>query len=122
MVKSIYNTVENIKSRSDEYDWNNLSNLSSIEGYSHFIKILADIIDECAPEKEILIRKRILSEKIERMTTGLMKSSRIRDVLHKKALNNNTTVTYWTKCIDYRNQFNRIKRIAKESYYKQLQE
>jgi hypothetical protein len=114
-------TVEIIKTKLNEYDWNILSNMSSNEGYSHFIKLLTDIIDECAPEKEIIINKKnIIREKW--MTTGLMKSAKTRDILHKKALKNKTTGTHWNKFIEYRNQFNRIKRIAKESYYKQLLE
>jgi len=39
------------------------------------------------------------------MITGLMRSSRTRNILHKKALKNNTTVTYCTKFIEYRNKF-----------------
>jgi len=76
---------------------------------------------EYAPEKEITIKKKNIIRE-EWMTTGLMKSARTRDILHKKALKNKTTGTHWTKFIEFRNHFNRIKRIAKESYYKQLLE
>ena len=54
------------------------------------------------------------------MTPGLMKSARTRDSLYKKGLKNNKIGTHWNTFIAYRNQFNRIKRIAKETYYKQL--
>ena len=40
------------------------------------------------------------------MSIGLMKSSRTRDILNKKPVKNNTTETYWTNLIEYRNQFN----------------
>ena len=56
------------------------------------------------------------------MTPGLMKSLRTRDLMYKKALKNKKVGTLWNKFIEYRNQFNRIKRIAKETYYKQLLE
>ena len=42
--------------------------------------------------------------------------------MYKKALKNKKVGTLWKKFIEYRNQFNRIKRIAKEAYYKQLLE
>ena len=42
--------------------------------------------------------------------------------MYKKALKNKKVGTLWNKFIEYRNQFNRIKRIAKETYYKQLLE
>ena len=56
------------------------------------------------------------------MTPGLMKSARTRDLMYKKALKSKKVGTLWNKVIEYRNQFNRIKRIAKETYYKQLLE
>ena len=51
-----------------------------------------------------------------------MKSVRTRDILQKKALKINTTGKYWTKFIEYRNQFNRNKRITKQLCCKQLLE
>ena len=70
--------------------------------------------------KKIIKKNNIIRE--EWITTGLMKSARTIYILHKKALKNNTTVTFWIKFIEYRNKFNRIKRIEKESYYEQLLE
>jgi len=67
--------------------------MSSNEGFSYFIKILTDILDDCAPEKEIIIKKNNIIRE-EWMTTGFMKSVRTRYILHKKALRNNTAVTY----------------------------
>ena len=51
--------IESIKNKVNEYEWNNLSNMSAEEGYTHFIKSLTNIIDDCAPEKEIIIKKNI---------------------------------------------------------------
>ena len=97
----------------DEFDWNILYIISFDEGYYHLIKILTDKLDECAPEKDIIIKKKNSIRREDWMTTGLMKSARTRDILNKKALRNNTTGTYWTKFIEYRYKFDRIKRIAK---------
>ena len=36
--------------------------MSVEEGYTHFIKTLTNVIDECAPEKDIIIKKIILLE------------------------------------------------------------
>ena len=44
-----------MKTKLNEYEWNILSNMSVEEGYTHFIKTLTNFIDECAPEKEIII-------------------------------------------------------------------
>ena len=113
--------IESMKTKLNEYEWNILSNMSVEEGYTHFIKTLTNFIDECAPEKEIIIKKNnIIRDKW--MTPGLMKSARTRDLMYKKALKNKKVGTLWNKFIEYRNQFNRIKRIAKETYYKQLLE
>ena len=77
--------IESITNKLNEYEWNILSNMSAEEGYSHFLKSLTNIIDECAPEKEIIIKKlNIIRDKW--MTAGLMKSARTRDSLYKKGL------------------------------------
>ena len=68
-------------------------------------------------KKKLLLKKNILRDNW--MTPGLMKSARKRDLMYKKALK---VGTLWNKFIEYRNQFNQIKRIAKETYYKQLLE
>ena len=52
--------IESMKTKLNEYEWNILSNMSVGEGYTHFIKTLTNCIDECAPEKEIIIKKKIL--------------------------------------------------------------
>ena len=93
------NKVEITKTELNEFDWKCFSNMSSNEGYSDFIKILTDILDEYAPEKEIIIKEKN-SIREEWMTTGLVKSCRTRDILHKKALMKNTTGTYLTNISD----------------------
>ena len=57
-VRSMTNSkIESIQNKLNEYEWNNLCNMSAEEGYTHFIKSLTNIIDEC--EKEIIITKNI---------------------------------------------------------------
>ena len=76
-----------MKTKLNEYEWNILSNMSVEEGYTHLIKTLTNFIDKCAPEKEIIIKKKnIIRDKW--MTPGLIKSARTRYLMHKKALKN----------------------------------
>ena len=49
-----------MKTKLNEYEWNILSNMSVEEGYTHFIKTLTNVIDECAPEKDIIIKKKYI--------------------------------------------------------------
>ena len=67
--------IESMKTKLNEYEWNMLSNMSVEEGYTHFIKKLTNFIDECAPEKKLLLKKKnIITDKW--VTPGLIKSAR----------------------------------------------
>ena len=50
--------IESITNKLNKYDWNILPNMSAEEGYTHVIKLLTNIIVDCAPEKEIIIKKK----------------------------------------------------------------
>ena len=95
--------------------------MTSEKKYNYFIDILSQVIDIFAPEKEVINhQKHIIREPWT--SSGLLKSSQTKDKLHRKyILNDNSEVTH-AKFIKYRNQFHKIKRIAKETYYRTLLE
>ena len=95
--------------------------MTSEKKYNYFIDILSQVIDKYAPEKEVTIHQNhIIREPW--MSSGLLKSSQTKDKLHRKyILNDNSEVTH-AKFIKYSNQFHKIKRIAKETYYRTLLE
>ena len=51
------------------------------------------------------------------MTTGLLKSSKTRDILFRKCIGKPKQSQSYTNFIRYRNNFNRIKRVCKQNYY-----
>ena len=54
------------------------------------------------------------------MTKGLLKSSRVKDKLFRKCTGTAKSSLEYQKYIVYRNKFNSLKRIAKQSYYSNL--
>ena len=89
------------------------------QGYNQFMNIVTQLLEKYAPEKVVKIPKRRII-KNPWMTSGLLKSARTRDTLYAKSLNkpkDNITVLKFTK---YRNTFNKIKKVAKESYFANL--
>jgi len=95
--------------------------MTSEEGYNYFIDILSQAIDKFAHEKEVIIhQKHIIREPW--MSSGLLKSSQTKDKPYRKYILNDKTEVTHAKFIKYRNQFHKIKRIAKETYYRTLLE
>jgi len=111
-------SVTNIENELNRTDWNVLLNMSADQGYDCFVNTLTNCLDQYAPEKQVFIKfKHVIRQ--EWMTNGLMKSSNVKDRLHKKFMKDKSE-SNWTKFIEYRNQFNRLKTKAKEMHYKHI--
>jgi len=113
--------INNIITSLTNSNWAVLDIMTSEEGYNYFIDILSQVIDKFAPEKEVIIhQKHIIREPW--MSSGLLKSSQTKDKLHRKYILNDKSEVTHAQFIKYRNKFHKIKRIAKETYYRILLE
>ena len=111
--------INNIINFLTNNNWDVLDNMTSEDGYNYFINHLSQVIDKFAPEKVVIIPKtHIIREPW--MSLGLLKSSQTKDKLYRKYILSERSEASHTKFIIYRNQFHKIKRIAKETYYKTL--
>jgi hypothetical protein len=118
--KLTQNVYDEVGSILQETDWNILDNMSIDDAYTFFIHTLTTILNELAPVREIKIpTKYVIRDPW--LTKGLLKSSRTRQKLYKKyILNKTNTTNLHEKYVKYRNLYNSLKRIAKQSYYKDL--
>lgn len=111
--------IDEIKQEIRNTDWTGLNNVDANNAYSQFIEKLNLIINTFAPEREVLIHpKNVIVE--EWMTKGLMKSSYRLNRLYRKCVNKPKTDDMHTRYIEQRNLYNRLKRIAKKTYYESL--
>ena len=80
---------------------------------------LNDIIDEEAPEVLVRIKpSRVIHQPW--MTRGLIKSSYTLNEMYRKKLGKDKNHNYYINYAKYRNLFNNLKKIAKQSHYRQL--
>ena len=109
--------VSNIINHLISIDWVHLlENLNVNEANDMFNKTLSYALDRFAPEKSITINpKNVIRHSW--MTPALLKSSKTRDKLYRKSLGKAKDNMAYTNFIKYRNCFNRLKRIAKQTYY-----
>jgi len=89
--------------------------------HNYFITKFNEIIDQIAPEKEIIIKNKY-TPKEKWFTKGLLKSSRNKDKLYRKSINKPKTDETHIKYVKYRNLFNKIKRSTKAKYYNDVLE
>ena len=73
-------------------------------------------MDQFAPEKSKLIAHKNRLRQCW-MTSALLKSSKTLDKLYKKCIGKSKESTAYSNFINYRNIFNKLKRIAKQKYY-----
>jgi hypothetical protein len=106
-----------LNKRLTEENWNFLQNLPAEEGYTLFVNKLQDIIKAEAPIKTVTLSPKAIKHE-PWLTKGILKSSRTQIKLYNKKIkephDNIRDNAYKT----YRNMLNKIKRIAKKSYYK----
>ena len=113
--------VQEIKMKLSGTDWNYLLDLDVGDIYHSFINKLNIILDETAPVKKITLKpKHIMREPW--MTKGLSISSRKVPRLFKKTIGKERTHHAFEQYIRYRNLYNQLKRIAKQSHYGQILE
>lgn len=108
-----------IKRDIESSNWDYLNTLSVNGAYNSLVQFISNSLDRHAPEKTITIpRHRIIKEPW--MTLGLMKSGQIREKLFKQQIGKPRCDNAHLKFIEYRNLLNKIKKVAKQSYYADL--
>ena len=98
-----------------------LQNMTVDIAYDYLLDKLLEITNIHAPEKNVVIPSKQVKRKAW-MSSGIMKSAKMRDHLYKKCIGTPKTHYNYVKFIQYRNIFNKLKRIAKQLYYKELLE
>ena len=111
-MKAIYQKLE-------RYDWAVLDKLTSNDAYNIFLHAVTNIIDNVAPMKTInLPTKRIIREPW--MTKGILKSSNNLDKLYKRSIKKHRDHPFHKEFRTYRNNFNKLKKLANQQYYHNL--
>ncbi len=108
--------IENIKNDLSNIDWNFVEELPVDSAYSSFIDTISHTLDKFAPQKISKIRPNNIIQQ-PWMTPGLVKSSSMQDKLYKKSLGKDKSHPDAILYTSYRNNFNRLKRLAKHNYY-----
>jgi hypothetical protein len=112
------NIIE-IRNKLERYDWAVLDKLTSNDAYNIFLHAVTNIIDNVAPMKTInLPTKRIIREPW--MTKGILKSSNNLDKLYKRSIKKHRDHPFHKEFRTYRNNFNKLKKLAKQQYYHNL--
>ena len=110
---------EQIKANLDGTDWTYLNDVGIDQAYVSFSYKLKETLDNFAPEKCVTIpNKRIIRDPW--VTVGILKSSKNLDKLFRAKLNQPVGHASHAKYTQYRNLFNKIKRISKQTYYDEL--
>jgi len=112
-------TTRNIANAIQNKDWKYLEQLDINQAYTNFTQEITSILDRLAPEKII----KIPASQVIRdpwMTKGLIKSSKTLSKLHKQKLTKANTHPNCIKYLQYRNMYNKLKRVTKQNYYDKL--
>jgi hypothetical protein len=111
--------INSIKTSIKQLNWIQLEHMDADEAYKCFTEKITNVIDMHAPEREITIMpNNVIRNKW--LTKGPLKSSRNCDKLYKKSLKLPKTDKMIKYYIKYRNLYNKLRRIAKITYYGQL--
>ena len=109
-------TYERIESELMSIDWHNTDDLSANEAYDYLASKLLSLIDIHAPLKTITVsRKNFRREPW--FTRALQNSSKRLSKLYKDYINNKSNQELHTRFKEYRNLYNKTKRLAKSQYY-----
>ena len=112
--------ISKISDALKETDWSSLLHHNNVSKNSDsFIQHFRNIIDNCAPEKQVVIPFRSIIRE-PWMTPGLLKSSKKCEKLFKERIGKDKDSEVYQRYLDYRNVFNKIKRQSKEFYYKHM--
>lgn len=99
--------------------WNYLDDLPLNEAYNVFDKKLQSILDSVVPEKVITLKQKSI-KRDPWISKGLLVSSYKVQKLYKKQLKTDKNHSNHKKYIIYRNLFNKLKRKAKQDYYRDI--
>ena len=111
--------INDISHKIKNTNWQYLNTLETNHAYENFMNKLNAIIDEEAPEVLVRIKpSRVIHQPW--MTRGLIKSSYTLNEMYRKKLGKDKNHNYYINYAKYRNLFNNLKKIAKQSHYSQL--
>ena len=100
------------------HNWQILHSMDTNTAFTHFMDILSQIIDTHAPLRTVNISKKHLRRE-PWFTKALQTSSKKLRRLYKQFISTKTPNTQ-AQYIEYRNLYNKIRKIAKNMHYTQL--
>jgi len=101
------------------HDWNHLYDGHLKDAYESFIGTVNELLENEAPMKTVSVK----NDRIRRQpwfTKGLQHSRDTLNRLHKKAANKHPNHAARQKYVEYRNLYNKLKRLARNQHYKEL--
>ena len=105
-----------MKSHLDTVDWTILLNMNPNEANNHFNKVLTDSLNSHIPEKTITLPFEDIL-RLPWMTPALLKSTKTKYKMYRKSLGKPKSSSSYINFIKYRNTYNKIKRLSKETYF-----
>lgn len=113
-------TEGRIRDKLSNINWSNLDHMTANEAYQSFSTIIQNTLNSEAPLKTITLTDKF-SNREPWYTKGMQKSSNTLQKLYRKKLDKPNDQARIIKYTNYRNLFNKIKRIAKRTHFeKQL--
>ena len=110
--------MNKLRSEVQNINWEFLRTINDVDdAYSYFKETFMCLYNKCIPEKN-LSNKEAKIHKKPWITKGFIKSSKIKNKLYKKILNNGNEELK-AKYKYYRNRLNKLKNILKRRYYEQ---
>ena len=111
-------SLEQMRNQLSSTDWSYLENLDINTACSDFSDKMKSLIEQFTPEKEVIIPPKFIIRD-EWMTRGLLKSSFKVTRLYKKCVHKPKTDPSYMNYVEYRNTYNKLKRLAKKEYYQE---
>ena len=109
-------SIRHIKSALQQINWTHLHQLDVNKAFKNFTEHLNCTIASYAPEKTIKIKSKYVIRNVW-MTKGLMKSSLTSNKLYRKCISKPKKHPAHIRYAKYRNIYNKVKQIAKTTYY-----
>ena len=110
--------MDKLRSEVQNINWEFLRTINDVDdAYSHFKETFMGLYNKCIPEKNLSNKERKIHKK-PWITKGFIKSSKIKNKLYKKILNNGNEELK-ARYKYYRNHLNKLKNILKRRYYEQ---
>jgi hypothetical protein len=112
-------TMQNTLTHLKAINWDYLKDLSVNEAWNTFHSKINEVIETLTPLKSVTIpHNRIIRQPW--MSTGLLQSSRTSNKLYTKSIGKPKTHKHYIEFINYRNQYNKLKRHMKQKHYADL--